>query len=93
MGIFFMITNTILTLVIGMGIYSFSHSIFWAVSGAFVLMSGSVAGSPILALIAYPIVEWIFSKNGLSIYSAMSVGITLFQMAYLFNMARKNDYY
>lgn len=94
MGLFFLLTNTILTIVIGMGIHAFSGSVMWGIIGALVLMSGSIAGSPILALVAYPLVELIFSDQGLSGYSAITVGITLLQMIVVFRMVKNsNDLY
>ncbi|WP_156792210.1 hypothetical protein [Desulfotalea psychrophila] len=37
MGAFFIITNLVLTATVGLGIYSFSASIIWAIAGALVI--------------------------------------------------------
>ena len=73
---FFLLTNTSLSIVTGMGIYSFSGSIFWAVAGA-LLITGSASANPIFALLGYPAVELIFNNGDLTIYAAASVGIDL----------------
>ena len=79
---FFLLTNTALTIIVGMGIYSFSGSIFWAVVGALII-TGSVSANPLFALLGYPGVELIFNNGDLTIYAAASVGITAVQMGYV----------
>ncbi len=76
------IINVTLMVVSFFGIYNFNHNILFAVIGTLVI-SGISQGSPILALIAYPLVEY-FLGHGLTIYSAIFVGITIIQLALVF---------
>jgi hypothetical protein len=77
--------NLAVSIAAGLGIYSFSGSWLWAVVGS-VALTGTARANPLLALGAYPAVE-LFFGNGLSIYSAVIVGITAIQMAFVFGMA------
>ena len=87
MTFFFMLTNLALTIIVGLGIYSFSESIVWTIIGAFVI-TGSASANPIFALLAYPAIEYFFNDDGLTIYSAIVVGITIVQMSFAIYMAR-----
>jgi len=79
MSVFFIISNIALTAIVGIGIYSFSGNIFWAVIGASII-TGSASANPIFALIAYPAIEYFFNNGNLTIFSAFTVGITIIQM-------------
>lgn len=89
MGIFFIVSNTILTLLAAFGIYSFSHSVLWAILGALVI-TGSASANPLFALLAYPAVEYFFNNGHLTIFSAMIVGITLIQMIIIFIVSARS---
>ena len=84
---FFIISNTILTLLVGMGIHSFSDSFIWALVGALAI-TGSASANPIFALLAYPAVEFFFNDAGLTIYSALVVGLTVVQIVVVFIISR-----
>jgi len=86
---FFLLTNTALTIIVGMGIHSFSNSLIWAVIGA-LAVTGSASANPIFALFAYPAIEYFFNNGNLTVYSALSVGITAIQMIYTFILAKKS---
>jgi len=77
--LFSVASNTVLIILTGMGIFAFSRSYLWAIIGAFVLTGSSMSANPIVALIAYPLVEWFFYGK-LTMYSAIIVCITLLQM-------------
>lgn len=88
--LFMITTNIALTIFTGIGIYAFSQSYGWAIIGALVL-TGSLQLNPIIALIAYPLVEWFFNGS-LTIYSGIVVGITLLQLvSCIYITTRKND--
>ena len=87
---FNLILNTALTVLAGLGIYSFSNSLVGAVVGA-LLITGSATANPIFALLAYPAVEYFFNDGHLTIYSALIVGLTLVQMAVVFFVASKHS--
>jgi len=87
---FFLLSNTALTIIVGMGIYSFSNSLLWAVIGAF-SVTGSATANPIFALLAYPAIEYFFNNGNLTIYSGLSIGITVLQMVFTFILAKKSD--
>ena len=86
---FFLLTNTALTIIVGMGIYSFSNSILWSVIGA-LAVTGSGSANPIFALLAYPAIEYFFNNGNLTVYSGLSVGITVLQMVFTFILAKKS---
>lgn len=85
MGTLILVSNLVVTIAAGLGIYSFSSSVFWAAVGAF-LLGGSARATPWLALVSYPAVEYFFG-NGLTIYSAIVVGITLLQFGMALGVA------
>jgi hypothetical protein len=90
MAAFFLITNTLLSVLVGLGIYSFSQSILWAVIGA-MLVTGSASANPIFAFLAYPAIEYFFNHGNLTIYSALTVGLTVIQLAFTIYIVRKSD--
>lgn len=89
MTIFFILTNLALTIIVGMGIYSFNESITWAIIWPLVI-TGSASANPIFALLAYPTVEYFFNDSGLTIYSAIVIGITVVQMGFIFYRTANN---
>jgi hypothetical protein len=89
MPLFFISTNTALTIIVALGIHSFSESWLLSIIGALVI-TGSASANPIFALLAYPAIEYFFNKAGLTIYSALTVGITLSQLAFVY-LAVKNS--
>lgn len=88
MGLFFLLTNIAITIIVGVGIHSFSRSIVWAVIGA-ILLTGSARASPIFSLISYPIIEYLFNHGNLTVYSGLIIGINAIQMIVIFNKARE----
>ncbi len=88
MTIFFILTNLALAIIVGMGIYAFDESIMWAIIWPLVI-TGSASANPIFALLAYPTVEYCFNDSGLTIYSAIVIGITIVQMGFVFYRAAK----
>jgi hypothetical protein len=90
MAAFILITNTALTILVGLGIYSFSQSILWAAIGA-MLVTGSASANPIFALLAYPAIEYFFNHGNLTIYSTLTVGLSIIQLIFTIYMARKSD--
>jgi len=92
MGAFFLLTNLALTILVGLGIHSFSGSIVWAVVGA-VLITGSASANPIFALLAYPAVEFFFNDGNFTLYSVVVVTITLCQLGFvIFKATRQPEY-
>ena len=79
MAPFLIISNIALTIVVGLGIHAFSHSLLWAVVGAFAI-TGAASANPIFAFLAYPAIEYFFNDGQLTKYAAMSVGINAVQM-------------
>ena len=77
------LSNLFLTFIVGYGIYDFSSSLLWAIVGAIVI-TGSASANPIFALLAFPAVEYFFNPAGMTIYSAIVVGITMLQMILVF---------
>ena len=77
--LFFIASNTALTILTGMGIFAFTQSYLWAIIGAFVLTGSSMSANPIVSLVAYPLVEWFFYGK-LTMYAALIVGVTLLQI-------------
>jgi hypothetical protein len=68
---------------IGMGIYSFSHSIFWAIVGG--LLGGKLLPLSTPVFIA---LEYYFNGGKLTVYSAILVGITIAQIIYAYWLSR-----
>ena len=64
-------------LFIALGIYSFSHSILWALVGIFFSRL-----NPIIALVAYIPIEYHFNNGNLTIYSALLIGVVVIQIIY-----------
>jgi len=90
MGAFFILTNLALTIIVGAGIYSFSESWIWAIVGALVI-TGSASANPIFALLAYPAIEYFFNNGQLTMYSALSVGINVTQMAFIYLIVKNEN--
>lgn len=90
MAAFFLLTNFALTIIVGLGVYSFSHSILWSVVGAF-LVTGSAAANPIFALLAYPVIEYFFNHGNLIIYSGLTVALTIVQFGFTVYLASKSE--
>ena len=90
MPLFFILTNTALTIIVALGIHSFSQSLFWSIIGSLVI-TGSASANPIFALLAYPAIEYFFNKNGLTIYSGLTIGITLAQLGFLYLAVKNAD--
>lgn len=88
MGIFLIISNIVLMIVVALGIYGFSNSFLWAGIGAFIISSAS-SQNPLYALFAYPVVEYFFNDGHLTIFSVITVGVTLLQFIAMFIMARR----
>jgi len=88
MSIFFVASNILLSILVFMGILSFSDSIIWSLIGA-LLITGSASANPFYALFAYPVVELLFSDYGLSGYSMLIVLITLAQFFVVYKAANK----
>ncbi len=87
---FLILSNFALPFVVGVGIHSFSGSIFWAILGA-LFVTGSASTNIFFALVAYPLVEIIFSDSGLTVYSAIYLGITLSQLAIVILLASRSE--
>lgn len=77
--------NCAVLVAVGLGIYSFSGSAFGALVGA-VVITGMASQHPATALATYPAVEY-FLGNGLTVFSAIVVSITLVQVAFIFGVA------
>jgi hypothetical protein len=90
MPLFFILTNTALSIIVALGIHSFSQSWLWSIIGSLVI-TGSASANPIFALLAYPAVEFFFNKGGLTIYSILTVGITLAQMVFLYLVVKNSN--
>ncbi len=71
--------------VFGIGIYSLSQSILWAVIGGLVGHKNSIIG-----LIAYIAIEYFFNNGNLTVYSALLAGITAIQILFAYYIARKS---
>lgn len=84
-ALFFLLTNAALTLVVGLGIYSFSQSLLWAIVGALAI-TGAASANPIFAFLAYPAVEYFFNGGNLTKYSAISLGLNGAQLALIVYM-------
>jgi len=80
--VFAILTNLALTILVGLGIHSFSGNILYAIVGALII-TGSASANPIFALLGYPAVEFFFNDGNLTIYSAATVAITLAQLAFI----------
>ena len=89
MAFFIILSNIALTIVVGFGIHAFSHSILWAVVGAFAI-TGAASANPIFAFLAYPAIEYFFNDGQLTKYAAMSVGINAMQMLLVVYVAVKS---
>jgi hypothetical protein len=89
MPLFFILTNTALTIIVALGIHAFSQSWLWSIIGALVI-TGSASANPIFALLAYPAIEYFFNKGGFTIYSGLTVGITLSQLAFVYLVVKNS---
>ena len=78
-ALFFLSTNLALTLIVGVGIFSFTQNIFWAILGSLII-TGAASATPLFAFVAYPAIEYFFNDGTLTIYSALSVGINAIQL-------------
>lgn len=70
---------------IGMGIYSFSHSIFWAIVGGLLGDKLLPFSTPV-----YIALEYYFNDGKLTVYSAILVGITIVQIIYAYWLSRNS---
>lgn len=73
------LANIALSVVSCMGIYGFTSSYAWAIIGMCILTGASMQVNPLVALVCYPVVEFIFNGK-LTIYSAVYACIIIFQM-------------
>lgn len=80
MGIFMMISHLLLTVVAGVGVFSFSGSYLMEVAAA-VAVCESARRSPAAALLLYPLIEYLFNGGSLTAYSAITIAISLVQIA------------
>lgn len=71
--------------IVALGIYSFSHSIIWALVGVFVSRINFI-----IALVAYIAIEYFFNHGNLTVYSALLVGVTVVQIIFAHYIARKS---
>ncbi len=70
--------NIVLSIIVALDIYNFSHSILWSLIGTLILTGSSMQINPIVALIVYPIISFIFNDS-LTLYSAIYIGIIILQ--------------
>lgn len=84
------ILNISLTIVAFLGIYNFSNSYIWAIIGSFLLTGSSMQINPLIALIGYPLIEFIFSGK-LTIYSLIYISIIVIQFLLCMILAKNMD--
>ena len=79
-----MVINIAIGILIGLGIYSFSNSILWAIVGMFL-----IAGSQniIISIVAYPAIEYYFT-GGLTVFSYAVLGANALLLLWAFIMAK-----
>ena len=77
LAIFSALLEGVFLTVVALGIYSFSHSILWALVGIFFSRMNSI-----IALIAYIGIEYYFNNGNLTVYSALLVGIVVIQIIF-----------
>lgn len=82
--------NILLTIIAFFGIYNFSHSYIWAIIGSFLLTGSSMQMNPLIALIGYPLIEFIFSGK-LTIYSLIYCSIVIIQFILCIILSKSAD--
>lgn len=87
--IFNILANIALSIIVGMGVFAFTNSYFWAIIGS-AIITGGASANPLFAIAAYPLVELIFNQGHLTIYSLLSVGINVTQMIFIYILVKKN---
>ncbi len=84
----FILINLAIAIISALAVYSFTHSIFWAAVGFFVL-GGGASANPIIAFLALPAIEYFFG-NGITWHSYTVIGLNAALLLLIPIFARNN---